>query len=63
MAKHPRLTLRKGTRNFQFRAKVPQELQDYFGKKEVTFSLRTSDHQEALAKVRIELLKFVPGVY
>lgn len=50
MAKHPRL-LRRGTR-YYFRAAVPQDIQEAFGRKEVKFSLQTSDYQEALRKVR-----------
>ncbi|WP_156900653.1 site-specific integrase [Maridesulfovibrio bastinii] len=57
MAKHPRMTLRKGTRNWQFRAKIPVDLQEVYGKKEITYSLRTANYQEALEKTRIASVK------
>lgn len=57
MAKHPRLTKRKGSNNYQFRAKVPMDLQDHYGKKEITDSLGTSDYREALEKVRVASVK------
>jgi len=57
MAKHPRMTLRKGTRNWQFRAKIPVDLQEIYGKKEITYSLRTANYQEALEKTRIASVK------
>ncbi len=57
MAKHTRLHRRKNSRNYQFRAKVPIDLQDHYGKKEIKFSLRTGDYREALEKVRIESVK------
>jgi hypothetical protein len=56
VAKHPRL-MRRGA-VYWFRAKVPVELlAAYSPKKEITFSLRTKDHKEALVRVRIESVK------
>ncbi len=57
MCKHTRLHRRKGSRNYYFRAKVPVDLQDVYEKKEVYFSLRTSDPKEALERVRLESVK------
>jgi len=58
MAKHPRLHIRKNSRNYYFRAKVPIDLQEHYGKREIAYSLRTSDPKKALEKVRIESVKF-----
>lgn len=56
VARHTRLT-RRGT-VYWFRAKVPTDLRDQYGRKrEITFSLRTKDPREALEKVRIESVK------
>ncbi|MGE4193307.1 MAG: DUF6538 domain-containing protein [Pseudodesulfovibrio sp.] len=52
-----RLHRRKGSRNYYFRAKVPVDLQDIYGKREVFFSLKTSDRQEALQRVHMESVK------
>lgn len=58
MAKHPRLHKRKGSDNYYFRAKVPADIREAFGKSEVCFSLKTSNYREALERVRIESIKF-----
>jgi integrase len=58
MEKHPRLAKRNGSDKYYFRAKIPADLQDHFGKKEVMYSLRTPDRQEALKRCRVESLKF-----
>lgn len=50
MAKQSRLS-RIGSR-YYFRAKVPVDVLEAFGKKEVKFSLRTADYKEALVRVR-----------
>ena len=55
MAKHPRLQLRVHT--YQFRCKVPGDLQEHFGKAEITRSLGTKDHRDALKTVRQESAK------
>ena len=56
LSKHPWLALRG--RVFWFRAKVPTDLQEHYTpKREVTFSLRTSDRKEALELVRVEAVK------
>lgn len=56
MAGHPRL-YRRG-RVYYVRAKVPADLQAaYAPKREVTYSLRTSDRKPALERVRIEAVK------
>jgi hypothetical protein len=52
-----RLHRRKGSRNYYFRAKVPVDLQDIYGKREIYFSLKTSDRQEALQRVHMESVK------
>lgn len=58
MANHPGLTKRKGTNNYQFRRKIPVDLQGHYGgKKEITRSLRTSDYQEAVERCRVESVK------
>ncbi|MDF1530358.1 MAG: hypothetical protein P1R74_14665 [Sedimenticola sp.] len=45
-----RLSKRGST--FYFRAMIPKELQSYYGKREIVFSLRTKDRQEASRLVR-----------
>lgn len=56
MAGHPRL-YRRG-RVYYVRAKVPVDLQDaYAPKREVTYSLRTSERKTALERVRVEAVK------
>ncbi|KAB1443747.1 site-specific integrase [Pseudodesulfovibrio senegalensis] len=57
MAKYPGLTKRKGTNNYQLRRKVPVDLQEQYGKKEITRSLRTSNYHDAVEKYRIETMK------
>lgn len=58
MAKHPRLHRRPNSKSYYFRAKIPTDLLDqYGGRKEVCFSLRTSDYREALKRVRVESVK------
>ncbi len=47
---HPRLYRRSG--RYYHRAAVPQDIQASYPKTEETFSLRTSDYQEALRRVR-----------
>ncbi len=51
MPKHPRLILR-GNRYYH-RAAIPQDIKATYPKSEETFSLGTSDYQEALKKVRV----------
>lgn len=55
MPKHPRLLNRKGT--YYYRAKVPADIIDSYGKTEETFSLRTKDHKEALRLVKISAVE------
>lgn len=57
MSRPTRLHRRKGSRNYYFRAKVPVDLQDIYGKREIYFSLKTSDRQEALQRVHMESVK------
>jgi integrase len=57
LAKHPRLTIRKG--RYYFRAKVPVDLLEAFAPaREVTYSLGTSNPKEALVAVRVASVKF-----
>ena len=57
MSKHPRLA-KRGNR-YSFRAKFPKDLQSYFHpSRERVLALGTSDPRDALAKVRVELVKF-----
>lgn len=56
LSKHPRLARRGQV--FWFRAKVPADLREHYApKREITFSLRTSDRREALERVRVEAVK------
>ena len=52
MAKHPWLTRRKDV--FYVRAPVPKDIVETFGKREVTYSLRTKDLNEARARIDVE---------
>ena len=54
MGRHTYLARRKGSANWQFRARVPLDLVAYFGKREVTRSLGTADFAEAKRRVRDE---------
>ncbi|SEI14695.1 Phage integrase family protein [Methylobacterium sp. 275MFSha3.1] len=54
MGRHTYLARRKGTANWQFRARVPLDLVAHFGKREVTRSLGTADLAEAKRRVRDE---------
>lgn len=58
MAKHPYLLRRKGSNNYYFRIRIPLDLIDLYGKKEVRFSLATSDHKEAVSKAKLEGVKY-----
>ncbi len=51
MGKQPRLH-RRGAR-FYVRVRVPDDLRDIIGRREVKYSLHTADHGEALVKVRL----------
>ncbi len=55
MSSHTRLVRRRSV--YYFRCKVPVDLQEHYGKKEICRSLLTKDHREALQKVRLESLK------
>lgn len=55
MSSHTRLVRRGSV--YYFRCKVPVDLQEHYGKKEICRSLLTKDHREALQKVRLESLK------
>ena len=55
MAKNPWLTQRNNT--FYLRAPVPKDIQDSFGKREVTYSLGTKDRREANRKIIKEAKK------
>lgn len=57
MPRHTRLHRRNGSRNYYFRAKVPVDLQPIYGKKEIYFSLKTTNPKEALERVRLESVK------
>lgn len=50
MPPHPRLKQRGNV--YQFRCAVPRDIQDTYGKEEIGWSLRTSDYQEALKRLR-----------
>ncbi|MDP4006472.1 site-specific integrase [Methylobacterium sp. NEAU K] len=54
VGRHTYLARRKGTANWQFRARVPLDLVVHFGKREVTKSLGTADLAEAKRRVRDE---------
>ncbi|MCJ2110508.1 site-specific integrase [Methylobacterium sp. E-025] len=54
VGRHTYLARRKGTANWQFRARVPLDLVAHFGKREVTKSLGTADLAEAKRRVRDE---------
>jgi integrase len=53
MAKHPRLVKRGNV--WYARIYVPRDIQKTFGKAEIPRSLRTSDHRQALHKLRTEI--------
>lgn len=56
--KHTRLHRREGSRNYYFRAKVPADLLPFYGgKREIYYSLKTSNPREALERVRLESVK------
>ncbi|WP_400085822.1 DUF6538 domain-containing protein [Yoonia sp. R78084] len=55
MSGHTRLYRRGAV--YYHRAAVPQDIVATYGKREETFSLRTSDYSEALRRVRIEAVK------
>lgn len=58
MPKQPHLHKRKGSQNYYFRCRVPQDLLEFYApKKEITRSLGTSNYKEALKLVRIESVK------
>jgi len=50
------LVLRDGV--YYFRARVPKDLQEHYGKKEHFYSLRTKDKGKAAEKARLERVKF-----
>ncbi|HWE75516.1 MAG TPA: DUF6538 domain-containing protein [Stellaceae bacterium] len=50
MARHPRLQLRRGI--YHFRAKVPEDVRDRVGKREIKKSLHTGDYRIAVREVR-----------
>src|SRR3954464_8270271 len=54
VGRYTHLARRKGTSNWQFRARVPLDLVAHFGKREVTKSLGTADLAEAKRRVRDE---------
>nr|WP_321442944.1 site-specific integrase [uncultured Cohaesibacter sp.] len=51
MSGHPRLFRRKAT--YCHRAAVPVDIKDTYPKTEETFSLRTTDHREAVKRIRV----------
>jgi hypothetical protein len=55
MTGHTRLYRRRAT--YYHRAAVPQYIQETYGKREETFSLRTKDRAEALTRVRVEAVR------
>ena len=57
MKRPPRVVQRKGSSKWYFRAKIPADLREHYGKNEIVFSLRTSDLREAIRKERLESLK------
>lgn len=60
MAKHPWLFLREekdGTRRYYLRARVPLDLVNVIGKREIKKSLRTADPKEARELIDIEAAK------
>lgn len=58
MAKHPYLLKRKNSNNYYFRIRIPFDLIDTYGKKEIRFSLATSNHKDAVSKAKLEGLKY-----
>ncbi|MCZ6862584.1 MAG: hypothetical protein O7I42_20320, partial [Alphaproteobacteria bacterium] len=57
VAKHPWLFERRekdGTHRFYLRARVPKDLVELLGKREIKKSLRTSDRAEARRLIKIE---------
>ncbi len=55
MTGHTRLYRRGST--YYHRAAVPKDIQDTYGKREETFSLKTKDKAEALLLVRVEAVR------
>ena len=55
MTGHTRLYRREST--YYHRAAVPKDIQDTYGKREETFSLKTKDKAEALLLVRVEAVR------
>ena len=56
MAKHPRI-FRRGEM-WQFRVKVPPELIPVIGRRDIRYSLKTTDRREAISAERIESLRW-----
>ncbi|WP_394346211.1 DUF6538 domain-containing protein, partial [Ectopseudomonas khazarica] len=54
VGRHTYLARRRGSANWQFRARVPLDLVADFGRREVTRSLGTADLSEAKRRVRDE---------
>lgn len=58
MAKCPGVRRRAGTTHWWFRRRIPQDLlEHYHPKKEIAFSLETSDHRTACEKARVEFVR------
>ena len=55
MPGHTRLYRRGAT--YYHRAAVPTDIKDSYGKREETFSLKTTDRSEALRRVRMEAVR------
>lgn len=58
MPRHTRLTKRRNSTNWQFRIKIPTDLQDHYGKQEARYSLKTSNYREACKMESVESLKW-----
>ncbi len=58
MAKHNHLYKQKASKFYYFRRRIPNDLQEAYGKKWIQFSLKTSDIKEAVSKVHIETLRY-----
>ena len=57
MPRHTFLTKRPGSNKYQYRRKLPTDLQTHYGKKEIKFSLKTSDYREACQKASLESVR------
>ncbi|WP_415519311.1 MAG: DUF6538 domain-containing protein [Desulfovibrio aminophilus] len=57
MPKCQGVTPRKGTNKYHYRRRIPQDLVAHYGRKELSYSLETSDYRTACEKARLESVK------